>query len=128
MPRQKMGGARHASSDRHAVERNPPLFKADSANLTVSASKDGKLRVVYGGWDDAKVVQPDGCGQARRGWKGGILPPGEGSEDPPSKTRTPLRPPVFLAVGAPLACVEPCILRHIRRSLPTREAALKDAC
>jgi hypothetical protein len=34
----------------------PPLFKADSANLTVSASKDGKLRVVYGGWDDAKVV------------------------------------------------------------------------
>ena len=26
-----------------------PLFKADSANLAVSASKDGKLRVVYGG-------------------------------------------------------------------------------
>jgi hypothetical protein len=47
---------RHASSDRRAVERNPPLFKADSANLAVSASKDGKLRVVYGGWHDAKVV------------------------------------------------------------------------
>jgi hypothetical protein len=34
----------------------PPLFKADSANPTVSASKDGKLRVVYAGWDDAKAI------------------------------------------------------------------------
>jgi hypothetical protein len=25
----------------------PPLFKADSVNLAVSASKDGKLRLVY---------------------------------------------------------------------------------
>jgi putative tryptophan/tyrosine transport system substrate-binding protein len=30
-------------------------FKADTANLTVSASKDGKLRVVYAGWDDANA-------------------------------------------------------------------------
>ena len=42
---------------RRAVERNPPLFKAESANLTVSASKDGKLRVVYAGWDDARSSQ-----------------------------------------------------------------------
>jgi hypothetical protein len=34
----------------------PPLFKADTVNIAVSASKDGKLRVVYGGWDDAKVI------------------------------------------------------------------------
>jgi hypothetical protein len=34
----------------------PPLFKVDTVNIAVSASKDGKLRVVYGGWDDAKVV------------------------------------------------------------------------
>jgi hypothetical protein len=34
----------------------PPLFKADTVNIAVSASKGGKLRVVYGGWDDAKVV------------------------------------------------------------------------
>jgi hypothetical protein len=33
-----------------------PLFKADAVNIAVSASKDGKLRVVYGGWDDAKVI------------------------------------------------------------------------
>jgi hypothetical protein len=38
---------------RGALERNPPLFKADSVNLAVSASKDGKLRVVYGGWDES---------------------------------------------------------------------------
>ena len=34
----------------------PPLFKADAVDIPVSASKEGKLRVVYGGWDDAKVV------------------------------------------------------------------------
>ena len=34
------------------------LFKADTVNIAVSASRDGKLRVVYGGWDDAKVVLP----------------------------------------------------------------------
>ena len=39
-----------------------PIFKADSASLHVSREKDGKLRLVYAGWDDAKVVQPDGCG------------------------------------------------------------------
>jgi hypothetical protein len=27
----------------------PPLFKVDTVNIAVSASKDGKLRVVYGG-------------------------------------------------------------------------------
>ena len=37
----------------------------------VSRKKDGKLRVVYAGWDDPKIVQQDGCGHARRGWKSG---------------------------------------------------------
>jgi hypothetical protein len=38
--------------------------------IHVSREKDGKLRLVYAGWNDAKVVQLDGCGQARRrGWK-----------------------------------------------------------
>jgi hypothetical protein len=34
----------------------PPLLKADAATLAFSASKDGKLRVTYAGWDDAKVA------------------------------------------------------------------------
>jgi hypothetical protein len=34
----------------------PPLLKADVATLVFSASKDGKLRVTYAGWDDAKTV------------------------------------------------------------------------
>jgi hypothetical protein len=34
----------------------PPLFKAENPTLTFSASKDGKLRVNYAGWDDAKVA------------------------------------------------------------------------
>jgi hypothetical protein len=35
-----------------------PIFKADSVSLHVSREKDGKL-MVYAGWDDAEVVQPD---------------------------------------------------------------------
>ena len=35
----------------------PPLFKADTVNIAVSASKDGILRVVYAGWDDARSSQ-----------------------------------------------------------------------
>jgi hypothetical protein len=34
------------------------LLIAETANLAVSASKDGKLRVVYQGWEDPKVVLP----------------------------------------------------------------------
>ena len=37
----------------------PPLFKADTVNIAVSASKDGKLRVVYAGWDDANAGAHD---------------------------------------------------------------------
>jgi hypothetical protein len=48
----------------------PPLFKADTANLRVSASKDGKLRVVYAGWDDAKVVLPSEVLELRWGKQG----------------------------------------------------------
>jgi len=44
-----------------------PIFTADNVTLVVSREKDGKLRLVYAGWDDVSVVQPDGCGQARRG-------------------------------------------------------------
>ncbi len=48
-----------------------PIFISDKVTLRVSREKDGKLRLVYAGWDDAKVVQLNGCG----GW---ILPPGRG--------------------------------------------------
>ena len=36
-----------------------PLFKADSATLTLSGEKDGKIRVNYPGWEDARVVKGD---------------------------------------------------------------------
>jgi len=32
------------------------VFKADSVTIAVSREKDGKLRLVYAGWDDFKVV------------------------------------------------------------------------
>jgi hypothetical protein len=35
----------------------PPIFIADSVSLAVSREKDGKLRLIYAGWDDAKVVE-----------------------------------------------------------------------
>jgi len=34
-----------------------PILIADSVTPTVSRQKDGKLRIVYAGWDNAKVVQ-----------------------------------------------------------------------
>src|SRR5437763_12025460 len=34
-----------------------PLFKADSATLTLSEEKDGKIRVNYAGWEDARVLK-----------------------------------------------------------------------
>jgi hypothetical protein len=47
-----------------------PLFKADAVNIAVSASKDGKLRVVYAGWDDAKAVLPGEVLELRWGSQG----------------------------------------------------------
>ena len=60
---------------------NAPIFIADSVSLAVSREKDGKLRIVYAGWDagwdDVNVVQPDGYGQARGGWEADLTPLGE---------------------------------------------------
>jgi hypothetical protein len=77
-----------------------PIFTSDKVTLHVSRVKDGKFRLVYAGWDDAKVVQPNGCGQARRRWKGGSYPPGRGSGDPPfKKLGPPSGPPGFSGYG-----------------------------
>jgi hypothetical protein len=72
-----------------------PIFISDKVTLHVSREKDGKLRLVYAGWDDAKVVRPDDGGQVRGGWKGWILPPARGSPPPRQKSRPPRDPPFF---------------------------------
>jgi hypothetical protein len=78
-----------------------PIFISDKVTLHVLREKDGKWRLVYAGWDDTKVVQPDGRGQARRGGRVDPTPWQGGAMTPPSKTRTPLRSPlVFPAMGA----------------------------
>jgi hypothetical protein len=51
-----------------------PIFKADSVSLHVSREKDGKLRLVYAGWEDAKVVQPD-AGKLAAGGGADLTPP-----------------------------------------------------
>jgi ribonuclease BN (tRNA processing enzyme) len=61
-----------------------PILKADTVRLHVSREEDGKLRLGPG-WDDTTVVQPDGCGQARRGVEWRNLPATGGSDDPPFK-------------------------------------------
>jgi hypothetical protein len=87
-----------------------PILISDKVTLHVSREKDGKLRFVYAGWDDANVVQAGGCGQARTGVEGRILPSGRGSDDPPpAKTRTPSDPPPFHQPEVALTCIEPCI-------------------
>jgi hypothetical protein len=78
-----------------------PIFISDKVTLHVSREKDGKLRLVYAGWDDAKVVRPDDGGQVRGGWKGWILPPAGEARPPPQKSRPPRDPPFFYpAIGA----------------------------
>src|SRR5262249_35971109 len=84
--------------------RQPPTPKRPRSRrfspLTASLSslrgkKTGNWRLVYAGWDDVSVVQPDGCGQARRGVEGRILPPGRPPvmrNGPPSVMRN--EPPV----------------------------------
>jgi hypothetical protein len=86
-----------------------PIFISDKVTLHVSREKDGKLRFVYAGWDDAKVVQPNGYGQARRGVEGRNLPPTGGAMTPPQKTKTP--PPAPLVFS-----------RHRCRSLASNRA------
>ena len=39
---------------------SPPLFKADTANLAFSADKEGRVRIVCSGWEDAKVLLAGG--------------------------------------------------------------------
>jgi hypothetical protein len=42
-----------------AIARNPsisPIFTADKVTITVSRENDGKLRIVYAGWDEAKLL------------------------------------------------------------------------
>ena len=51
-----------------------PIFIADKVSLAVSGEKDGKLRIVSAGWDNANIVQPDGYGQARGGWGADLTP------------------------------------------------------
>ena len=70
-------GWRGATIDCRTPKTPPisPIFTADSVTLVVSREKDGKSRLVFAGWDDVRVVQPDRCWQARSRWKGGSGPP-----------------------------------------------------
>jgi hypothetical protein len=58
-----------------------PIFISDKVTIHVSREKDKELHLVDAGWDDTKVVQPDGCGQVRGGRKGETYPH-RGSDDP----------------------------------------------
>jgi hypothetical protein len=76
--------------------RIAPIFIADKVSLTVSREKDGKLRIVYAGWDDYERRSADGCGQARRGVEWRILPPAaREAVTPLVKIETPGGPPIF---------------------------------
>ena len=91
-----------------------PIFTADSVTITVSREKDGKLRIVYAGWDDYKVAQPDEVlelGPARRAWRAESCLAGRGGADPPEKLDPPPDPPRFSPAMVTFTCIEPCIFR-----------------
>ena len=54
-----------------AVGKEPdPLFKSDRATLVISREKDGKLRVLYHGWAEAKTVYEHQVIEVRAGPQG----------------------------------------------------------
>jgi hypothetical protein len=73
----------------HPARTIHAAFAPENAGTRFRGKRTRKLHLVVAGWDDAKVVQPDGCGQARRGWR----------PRPPLKTRTPSGPPGFSSYG-----------------------------
>jgi hypothetical protein len=95
--------------------RNSPRSRrfssATRSRSTFRGKRTGNCALVHPRWDDAKIVQLDGCGQARKGWKGGSLPQGRGSDDPRSKLEPPSGRPGFFQLWVPLTCIEPCIFR-----------------
>jgi hypothetical protein len=51
---------------------NPsPVLIADKCTLTFSAEAEGRIRIVYQGWDDPRVVLPGQHIEIRRGPQGG---------------------------------------------------------
>src|SRR5262249_37074401 len=63
-----------------------PTLITEKGTLTFSHEKDGKIRLVYGNWDDAKVVEPSELLEPTREFAGGggaDLTPPRGSADPP---------------------------------------------
>jgi hypothetical protein len=88
------------SAPRKKPPQISPIFINDKVTLHVSREKDWKLHFVDAGWDDTKVVHPNGCGQARRTWKRGSDPPQGGAMTPLRKLGPPSGPLVFPAIGA----------------------------
>jgi hypothetical protein len=64
-----------------------PIFIPRQGHAPRFAGKGQGNRTVDAGWDDAKVVPPDGCGQSSRGGgvEGRMLPPAGESMTPPFK-------------------------------------------
>jgi hypothetical protein len=56
----------YVTSPRQKQPQISPIFISDKVTLHVSREKDGKLRLGYAGWDDTKVLQPDGWGREER--------------------------------------------------------------
>jgi hypothetical protein len=63
-----------------------PIFITEKVTLIFSHEKDGKIRLTYGNWDDAKVVEPGEVLELREfavGGRADLAPPAGGSGDPP---------------------------------------------
>jgi hypothetical protein len=84
-----------------------PIFISDKVTLHVSREKDKEIALVDAGWDDTKVVHPNGCGQARGTSQRGFYPRQGGAMTPLRKLRTPPPTPlVFHQLQVPLTCIQ----------------------
>ena len=83
----------------HTPLPKPPqislIFKADTVRFHVSREKDGKLHLVRCRMGRCEGRSTGRLRASAQGGGRGKPTPHRGSDDPPSKTRTPLRPPWF---------------------------------
>jgi hypothetical protein len=84
-PRKNIEISNYVTSPPSETPRDLADFESRHGEAPRFGKRTRKLHLVDAGWDDAKVVQPNGRGQARRGWKGRSYPPAGGAMTPPFK-------------------------------------------
>src|SRR6266404_689582 len=87
-------------ADFHQRQGHAPRFAGKGQGKCTWSMPDEAMR---------RPVSRTAAGKLAGGGRVDPTPRQGGAMTPPSKTRTPLRPPGFFQLRVPLTCIEPCI-------------------